>query len=231
MNVSYYGFLWCLLLTKHQLIWVHIHTSIENSIYCSFKFIPPNHFAFSFIMEYSIIEGKKLNSTNYECQGFRYVKSGEYGNSIYTNCALFRSNSCACTGKIDKQTNLLELNAQHNHDAAMHRSEKIIVSNTIKRKAEVSSENLREVFNDTCRGLYEASSVTFKTLESSMFKRGRILHPKMPSSALEFNSLLQGSLSFTNHLQTIIAMDGVAVIWGSSTIMNNLSIHQLLSLI
>ena len=33
----------------------------------------------------------------------------------------------------------------------------------IKRKAEVSSANLREVFNDTCRGLNEASSVTFKS--------------------------------------------------------------------
>ena len=174
-------------------------------------------------MEYSIIEGRKLNSTNYECQSFRYVKSGEYGNSIYTKCALFRSNSCACTGKIDKRTNLLELNAQHNHGAAMHRSEKIIVSNTIKRKAEISSANLREVFNDTCRGLNEASSVTFKSLESSMFKRRKIFQSMMPSSALELDPLLQGSLSFTNHLQTIIAMDGVAVIWGSSTMMNNLS--------
>ena len=105
----------------------------------------------------------------------------------------------------------------------MHRSDKIIVSNTDKRKAEVSSANLREVFNDTCRVLNEASSVTFKSLESSMFKRRRILLPKMPSSALEFDSLLQGSLSFTNHLQTIIAMDGIVVIWGSSTMMNNLS--------
>ena len=26
-------------------------------------------------MEYSTIEGKKLNSSNYEYQGFRYVKS------------------------------------------------------------------------------------------------------------------------------------------------------------
>ena len=134
-------------------------------------------------MEYSIIEGKKLNSINYECQGFRHVKCGEYGNSIYIKCALFRSNSCACTGKIDKQSNFLELNAQHNHDAAMHSSEKIIICNTIKRKAEVSSANLREVLNDSCRGLNEASSVTFKSLESSMLKRRRILQPKLPSSA------------------------------------------------
>ena len=39
---------------------------------------------------------------------------------------------------------------------------------TIKRKAEVSSGNLRQVFNDPYRGLNEASSVTFKSLESSI---------------------------------------------------------------
>ena len=100
----------------------------------------------------------------------------------------------------------------HNHDV-MHRSEKIIICNILKRKAEVSSANLREVFNDTCRELNEAPSVTFK----------RILQPKMLSSALELDSLLQGSLSFTNHLQMIIVMDGVAVIFGSSTMMNILS--------
>ena len=126
---------------------------------------------------------------------FSVSKSGEYGNSIYTKCALFRSNSCACTGKIDKQTNLLELNAQSNHDAAMHRSEKIIVSNTIKRKAEVSSGNLREVSNDICRGLNEASSVTFKSLESSMFKRRRIYNPRCP---LLWNSIPSFHKSFAN---------------------------------
>lgn len=132
-----------------------------------FIFIPPDPFSFSFIMEYSINEDKKFNSINCECQGFRYVKSGKYGNSVYIKFW------------IDKQTNLLELNAQHNHDAAMHRSGKIIIGNTIKRKAEVLSANLREVFNDTCRGLNEASSVTFKSWESGMFKRIRILPPKI----------------------------------------------------
>ena len=90
---------------------------------------------------------------------------GDYSISIYTMCALFLSNSCACTGKIDEQTNLLELNE---------------------------------------------------------LKRRRILQPKMPSSALEFDSLLQGALSFTNHFQKIITIDAVAANWGSITMMNNL---------
>ena len=70
----------------------------------------------------------------------------------------------------------------------------------------------------------KAPSVTFKSLESSMFKGRMILQPKMPSLCFRIRFPLQGSLSFTNHLQTIIDMDvGAAVIWGSSTMMNNLS--------
>ena len=42
-------------------------------------------------MEYSLVEGKNFNSINYECQGFRYVKSRECETAIYLKCALFRS--------------------------------------------------------------------------------------------------------------------------------------------
>ena len=35
-------------------------------------------------MEYSVIEGKELNSKNYESEGFRYVKARECEGSIYT---------------------------------------------------------------------------------------------------------------------------------------------------
>eukprot|EP00800_Vazella_pourtalesii_P012525 TRINITY_DN2941_c0_g1_i2.p1 TRINITY_DN2941_c0_g1~~TRINITY_DN2941_c0_g1_i2.p1 ORF type:complete len:119 (-),score=7.62 TRINITY_DN2941_c0_g1_i2:6-362(-) len=38
---------------------------------------------------------------------------------------------------INKLTNLLEIKCPHNHDAAAHKSEKNIISNTIKCKAEI----------------------------------------------------------------------------------------------
>ena len=101
-------------------------------------------------MEYSVIEGKKLNSNNYECQGFLYVKSREHGDSIYLKCALFRIKSCTCTGKINKQTNLLQLTSPHCHDPGANYSGKIIITNTIKHKAENSTTNLRELFNECC---------------------------------------------------------------------------------
>ena len=38
-------------------------------------------------MEYTLVEGKKLNSNNYERQGLRYVKSRVCETSIYLECA------------------------------------------------------------------------------------------------------------------------------------------------
>ena len=148
-------------------------------------------------MEYSVIEGKKLNSNNYECQGFRNIKSREHCN-----------------------TNLLQLTSPHCHDPGADYSGKIIITNTIKRKAENSTTKLRELFNECCRESDAASSVTFRSLESSMYKRRRILQPKLPSSALEFDSFMQESQYYTNHIQTIIYKDQVAVIWGSSQMVN-----------
>ena len=102
-------------------------------------------------MEYSLVEGKKLNSKNYESEGFRYVKARECEGAIYLKCALFRTNSCPCIGRIDKTTCLIYSTHIHNHNVASYNAKKIVLSNIIKRKAEVSTSNLREIFNETCR--------------------------------------------------------------------------------
>ena len=101
--------------------------------------------------EYSLVEGKKLNSNNYECQGFRYVKSRECETAIYLKYALFRTHSCLFIVRIDKITNLFELTRVHNHDSDSHNCHKIMISNVIKRKAEESTGNLREIFDESCR--------------------------------------------------------------------------------
>ena len=172
-------------------------------------------------MEYSLVEGKKLNSNNYGCEGFHYVKCREYATTIYLKCALFRTNSCLSIGIIDKITNLLEVTRVHNHDSNSHNSKKILISNAIKRKAEISRGNLRELFNETCRGVDGASSVTFRSLESSMFKRRKIRQPKIPLSAQEFDALIQET-QYSTILQTILQLDQIAMIFGSVRMLENL---------
>ena len=172
-------------------------------------------------MEYSLVEGKKLNSNNYGCEGFHYVKCREYATTIYLKGALFRTNSCLSIGIIDKITNLLEVTRVHNHDSNSHNSKKILISNAIKRKAEISRGNLLELFNETCRGVDGASSVTFRSLESSMFKRRKIRQPKIPLSAQEFDALIQET-QYSTILQTILQLDQIAMIFGSVRMLENL---------
>ena len=45
-------------------------------------------------MDFSIVEGKKLNSTNYISGGYRYTKNPESNGTIYLKCTLARQNAC-----------------------------------------------------------------------------------------------------------------------------------------
>ena len=81
------------------------HTYIKITSYVVCQYFESYLLQFScFFMEYSIVEGKILNSKNYECQGYRYVKVRESPNSIFLKCALFRTHRCESLGKIDKIT-------------------------------------------------------------------------------------------------------------------------------
>ena len=102
-------------------------------------------------------------------------------------------------------------------EANANNDEKIIISNQIKRKAEISSCNLRELFNETCRESLGASCVTFKKLESSIYKRRRISQPKLPSNVNEFDKYLRESKYSDNHFKTVIERDQVAIILVQAT--------------
>ena len=155
-------------------------------------------------MEYTTVEGKRLSSKNYHSQGFRYVKSRESSTTIYLKCGLFRSHSCPSFAKIDRISNLLEVMKIHNHSKDAHNSDRIVLCNNIKRGAEISTTNLRE------------------GIESTMCKRKRLLQPKIPSSALEFDILLKESSYSANHITTAIYQDEMAIIFGRKCMLNNI---------
>ena len=55
-----------------------------------------------------------------------------------------------------------------------------------------------------------------------MYKRRRIIQPKIPSSVQEFDLLLQESQYADCHLQTVVDVDQIAVIFGSRHIIDKL---------
>ena len=70
----------------------------------------------------------------------------------------------------------------HNHSQAEHESDIIVLANRIKRAAESSTDNLGKIFDNECRNSLAASSLTFKKLESTMYKRRKLEVPNIPLS-------------------------------------------------
>ena len=177
-------------------------------------------------MEFSIVEGKKLNSINYISDGYRYNKYNESKGTIYLRCTLARSHGCSATAKIPDTGILLIITKTHDHSQIEHQTDTIILANRIKRVAETSTENFREIFNTECRSSSGASSLSFKTIESTLSKRRRIDLPKLPSSAEEFSELVIQSPFSSNHRLTIREGNETAVLFASDQMIAKLKVAE-----
>ena len=80
-------------------------------------------------MDFSIVEGKKLNSTNYIYGGYRYTKNPESNGTIYLKCTLARQNACEGLAKISTLVNVLEITRAHNHSESEYKSHSIVLAN------------------------------------------------------------------------------------------------------
>ena len=118
--------------------------------------------------------------------------------------------------KISTMVNLLEITRAHNHSESEYKSQSIVLANRIKRTAEISTDNLRQIFNLECRNSTEAATIlTCKTLESTIFKRRSSHLPKLPVSPEEFGQLLTNSPYSKLHRLTISDCDEKAVVFAS----------------
>ena len=117
---------------------------------------------------------------------------------------------------------LLEITKTHNHSRSEYKSDSIILANKIKRAAESTTDNLRDVFNNECRYSSTGSSLTFKQLESSMCKRRRLDLPKLPSTPQEFAELLLESPFSHNFRFSIRDANGTAVVFATDFLLSKL---------
>ena len=177
-------------------------------------------------MEFSIVEGKRQNSLNYSSDGYRYVKYRESNGTIYLRCTLSKKWSCHGLAKISSTTNLLEVTKSHSHSKDDYKSESIVLSNSIKRSAEVSTENLREIFNNECRDSPAGCTLTFRQLESTMVKRRRKDLPKLPSTCVEFAELLPDSPFSGNHRFTVREGNEAALVFATDLLISKLPLIE-----
>ena len=179
-------------------------------------------------MEFSLIGGKRKCSWNYIAEGYRYTKNRENNGIIYLKCTQ-NAKECACNSlaRVDAGTNLLEVTRGHSHSQAEHKSDSIVLANRIKRSAVSSTSTLGEIFDDECRGSSAGSSLTFKKLESTMYKRRKLEVPNIPLSPEEFVEQLI-DYSYTNTYRFSIANDnGNAVVFATELMLSKLYLPQI----
>lgn len=111
----------------------------------------------------------------------------------YVNCVV---ESCPCKGVINDD--ILQLTAEH----TPHATSEIDIEGLQlrercrKRAANEPSESLREIFDQECRGCETPGlpeSVTFNSMESSMYKRRRMTLPAIPQDSRDTESYLRQS--------------------------------------
>ena len=172
-------------------------------------------------MEFSIVEGKRLHSFNFTSERYRYTKYRESNGVVYLRCTLAKQCTCGGLAKVDTAVNLWGITREHNHSQDEYKSDSIVLANRIKRKAESSTDNLREMFNNESRNSSGASSLTFKKIECTLLKR-RLEMPKLPSSPEEFVDLLLHSSYSMNYRLTIRECNETAVVFATDLMISKL---------
>ena len=165
-------------------------------------------------MNYETIEGKRKGSVVYVHNGYLYGFFRTYKNHVRVRCLEWRR-KCKAFGKIVGDQFIVQ--GEHtNHESAMCK-EVLSLKATLKHKAETSCTSLRELFNTECAELDEdiATSVSFKSLESTMFKRRRLSYPPLPRSAEETGQLLETSDKFTSYKRMVTTEGETALIFYS----------------
>ena len=109
-----------------------------------------------------------------------------------------------------------------NHYRIEYKSESLILAYRLKRAAAVSTDNLRDIFNDECRSSSVGSSISFKQLESTLCKRRRLDLPKPPSSSEDFSQILLNSPFSKNHRLPIREGNGSAVVFATDLLLSKL---------
>ena len=181
-------------------------------------------------MEYTICEGKKIDSKHYLSIGYRYTLTQIYGGTKYLRCTLWRTQPWNCPGKafICDDSNLLTNKQDHNHAPAVYNSETIKLRNKLKRAAENSTLNLREMFDDQTRDEEAGASIAYCQIRNSLVKRRKKLYPGVPSTSEEFKEMIfdSGFLNFYRGSVSLPNNEGTAILFISDLMLANLKLTK-----
>jgi len=115
---------------------------------------------------------------------------------------------------------LLQIN-HYDHEDARDEVERMTLLQRCRKRAAEEERPLRQIFDEACRSSHAGTSVSFASVESSMYKRRRTAMPTLPTDPQSCDSTLSGSrfASFGESLfyrcQVAVGDNDTAVIFAS----------------
>ena len=139
-------------------------------------------------MEYSCNTYKHGRGQIYTTSdGFKYSRIRTYKNVMFLRCVLHRNSTrCHGTAKLKEFSNEIEPNHPHNHPISEYHTELYELKSKCKLATKTSQGRLTKVFRECTRSEPAASLLSYKNLETSMYRSRREIDPKIPKSAAMF---------------------------------------------
>ena len=171
-------------------------------------------------MEYKIIEGKKIGSHNYECQGYLYFVYSSNPKSTHLRCTIWRTRGIVCngTGRIDLENNLLYPKHVHSHTEADYQSD-ICLKKSVQLKRQ---QRLRQVFDNVTSSNQAGAMVTYRNVRNTMLKRRRLELPGNPKTPEQFSEMMMQTRFAYVFERLIIFPEGFAAIFLSDLMFESL---------
>lgn len=153
-------------------------------------------------MNYTITEGTRNKSEWYWAGNWAYTKEKSYGQKTILRCRFARHLIFKCPGCAFIQNNSLQQTVNHSCDPNPMNENLSNVKTRMKRKAETTTEKLREIYdnelgqNPELRGM-----LSFPAIESTLSKQRKKIFPPNPTSPQEAINVLNDQES---HLYKMI---------------------------
>ena len=126
--------------------------------------------------------------------GFKYNRNKVKHGMIYLLCVLYQNaKACKESAKLETHSNTIIPLKAHNHPLSEFRAQDFLLKSKCLSGARSSRDRLSKVFKQIVRVDPNAASVSYKNLETSMYRARREIEPPIPGSPVEFCQLIPSS--------------------------------------
>ena len=156
--------------------------------------------------------------------GFKYNRYKAKHGMTYLRCVKYLTQkACRGSAKLDSYSDTITPLIAHNHPLSEYRAEVYLLKSKCLIAARNSHDRLSKVFKQVVRDDPAATTLSYKNLESTMYRARREIKPPIPGSSAEFCQIIPSSPFGVHYKGEIHMGNDIGVIFFSDQMTATLS--------